>query len=125
MIFPELVAGQPSMKLGELNLIDGMAYPFGSGGDELIEIDQELARAGKTSGMILALREMLRRDATPYVGGYFQCGVASRSGFSLLPILNIGGPQDRHVTFLGFSVSDLGELEGHNVGYRAFSPDVD
>lgn len=124
VIYPESQAGQFSMKAGELDLTEGMVYPFGSGKETLIAIDQELIRAGKTSGMIPALREMLRRDTTPSVGGYFQCGIGSRSGFDLCPILNIGGPQDRHVTFLGFSVSEVGDLEGHNIGYHAFSPDV-
>jgi hypothetical protein len=125
MIFPEAVGGQPSMKTGELNLAEGVVYPFGSGRERLVQIDQELAKEGKTPGMIPALREMLRRDTVPSVGGYFQCGIASRTGFSLCPILNIGGPQDRHVTFLGFSVSDAGDLGGYNIGYRAFSADVD
>ena len=92
---------------------------------QLIEINEELKRAGKTSGAAAALREMLRRDTTPDVGGYFQFGMASRLGFNLCPILNMGGPQDRHLTFLGFSVSDVGELDGYNFGYRVFAPDVD
>jgi hypothetical protein len=124
-ILPELLP-EVSMTLEELDLADGMKiYPLGSGAQALIQIIETSMRARTYEGPIPALREMLRQETMPDVGGYFQCGTADRSGFSLRPILNTNAPQDRHVTFLGFSVNDIGELDGHSIGYIAIAPDLD
>ncbi len=125
LIYPEFSPAAFSMKCHELRLEAGHVWPMGTGAEKLIEIMTELDRASLPSGVIIALREMLKRDATPGVGGYFQCGIARPDGFRLYPILNFGGALDRHVTFLGFSTSSLGEFEGHHIGFQMFSPDMD
>jgi hypothetical protein len=124
VIFPDLKQNELKIHLQELHLLPGRFYPLGSGVEKFVEIASELDRNGK-GGVVPSLREMLRRQSRPDVGGYFQLGTTDRSGFQLLPVLNIGGEWDRHVTFLGVSVTDIGPVDGHNIGYQAFSPDVD
>ena len=130
LLQPELSTNSFSMKLMELDLQmsspgDGVqVYPLGSGAEKIVGIMEELTKAGKVTGPVPALYEMLKRNTAPDVGGYFQCGVANRSGFTLRPIINIGGSLDRHVTFLGFSISEAGDLDDHHIGYAAFRPDL-
>jgi hypothetical protein len=125
MIRPELSCGNFSMEVAELNLAPGYIHMLGTGKQLLIDTIEDLTRNGKTSGPLPAMREMLRRDLRPDVGGSFQCGAANQSGFVLRPILNLSGPQDRHVTFLGFSANDAGDFDGHTIGFHAIAPELD
>jgi len=101
-------------------------HPMGSGADAFVELSRELDKTHKNAGVVVILREMLKREQVPTVGGHFQIGVAHRGGFHLRPILNLGeGPLNRTVTFLGWNVDSIGPLDGYRIGYQAISPDVD
>lgn len=108
-----------------MRIAPGIFHPMGSGADAFVELNNEINKTHKNPGVVVTLREMLKRQAVPTVGGHFQIGVAHRAGFSLRPILNTQGELNRTVTFLGWNVDSIGSLDGYRIGYEAFTPDLD
>lgn len=118
----------PTLKVlrASMRISPGYFHPMGSGAESFVKLNEEVNRTHKNPGVIVTLREMLKRETVPTVGGHFQVGVARRSGFELRPILNLReGPLNRTVTFLGWNVDSIGPIDGYRIGYEAFSPDVD
>lgn len=125
-IVPNTTGPDFRMVLGNLMLRSGGFHLIGSGEQKFLEIMEEITRTHENPGVVVALREMLRRETQADVGGHFQIGVAHKQGVDLRPILNLGtGPMNRTLTFLGWNVDSLGQLDGYRIGYQAFSPDVD
>jgi hypothetical protein len=112
------------MKLSESDLVEDRFYAMGSGAEALNKICQELVQAGKTSGVIPAFHELLKRNNIPSVGGGFQCGIATKTGFHIRPIINVTA-KPAEITFLGFSVSDFSDISGHSIGFEAVSMDAE
>lgn len=98
--------------------------PIGSGADAFVALSKEVAKIAPESGVVPTLNEMLKREAQPDVGGYFQLGVAHKGGFDLVPILDTGTERRGNVSFLGLDVTELGEVDGFTVGFQAFAPDM-
>jgi hypothetical protein len=125
VIFPQFLPENFSMKIAELNLIEGKFFTLGIGGEALNAINQSFVQSGKPDGVIISLREMLKKDSTPNVGGYFQIGIANPSGFNLCPILNTNSPAPGIATasFLGINIPS--PIDNYHIGYRAFDPNID
>lgn len=125
-IAPNIQGPQLKVLRATMDLRPGAFHPMGSGADAFVALNEEINRTHKNPGVIVSLREMLKREPVPTVGGHFQIGVAHRGGFALRPILNLReGPLNRKVTFLGWNVDSIGSLDGYRIAYEAFSPDVD
>lgn len=97
--------------------------PMGSGADRFVDLSEELAKTFSEPGVVPTLNEMLKRESQPDVGGYFQLGIAGRSGFDLVPIIE-GTRGERRLHFLGRDVNALGAIDGFTVGFKACAPDL-
>lgn len=125
-IAPDIRGPTFKMLKAEMVIRPNVFYPMGSGADTFVELSRELDKTHRNPGVVITLREMLKRERVASVGGHFQIGVAHKCGFDLRPILNLGeGALNRTVTFLGWNVDSIGQLDGYRIGYQAFSPDID
>lgn len=123
---PNITGPELKMLKSTMRIQPHIFHPIGSGAKAFVELSRELDRTHKNPGVIVTLREMLKRERVQTVGGHFQIGIAHRAGFDLQPILNLAeGPLNRKLTFLGWDVDSIGEVDSYRIGYRAISPDVD
>lgn len=107
-----------SMQMSELALVPHIFYPLGSGTEDFLRLNHEL-RNHPDAGVLTTLNHMVAQGEHPEVGGSIQIGISSRAGFELRPVLNLAGPQNRQVTFLGWDVAQAPDLDGYRVGFRA------
>ena len=121
---PRIENGSFKVLLADVPLDRDMFYPLGSGAKDFVALSKELQKNPENHGVIATLKEMLEKEKRPDVGGHFQIGAANRDGFHLLPILNQAPGEDNgKVSFLGWDVEEIGEIDGYRIGYQTFSHD--
>lgn len=125
-IAPNINGQKFRMIKAEMRIVPNFFHPMGSGANTFVDLSRELDKTHKNPGVIVTLREMLKRELVHTVGGHFQIGIANKAGFKLMPILNLcEGPLNRTVTFLGWNVDSHGLMDGYRIGYQTISPDDD
>lgn len=114
----------------EMNLRPQRFYPIGSGSKSFVELSSRMEENGYSRGAYGTMELLIALGKNDDIGGGLQYGEATRSGFSLMPILNVGKNHPREhseITFLGRNVETFGTVGAAHVGYlvRAPQPPLD
>lgn len=100
----------------------GRYLPIGSGEASFVALMDEL-RNDQDAGVMSTLREMVRREVRDDVGGHLQIGVAKKSGFQIVPVLDTTmGPNQAFVSFLGWDATSYQAVDGYQIGFSAIRP---
>ncbi|MGY4818013.1 hypothetical protein ACVNP3_18950 [Pseudomonas chlororaphis subsp. piscium] len=110
------------LKLATVVIAPGRYLPIGSGEAGFVALMDELKNE-PDAGVMTTLREMVRRDLQPDVGGHLQVGFSSRLGFQVVPIIDqSNGPNRAFLSFLGWDATSYQGLDGYTIGFSAIKP---
>jgi hypothetical protein len=104
-------------------------FPIGSGTESFVTLSEELQQIHSASpdktGVMLTMKEYLKRAPRADVGGHYQIGIAGRKGFSLMPV--VSPRSDQHYadfTHLGIELTNFDDIDGYGIGHTAVGPDI-
>lgn len=121
-IVSSLASGTFQMNIGELLLSPHGYHPMGSGAEAFVKLNDEL-KGHEEAGVMTTLKQMVRREIQPDVGGHLQIGICGRTGFRAVPVLNTeDGQGQAFASFLGWNATNFKEFDGFTIGYEAIRP---